>query len=304
MRKSIFSLGTVFTVMMVFTLTACEKVIVNEESVSGDVNGNLTVNVSRIEQIPFGSQARSAGGISTRAAVTDFCNRLNFAVYEIEGTRLKQVNQTAESSGFGTATFSLGDGEYQLVVLAHSSNGNPTMTNPAKIQFSNKLGFTDTFLYYKTVTVGEEHQTLDVSLDRIVSMCRFVINDAIPTGVASLEFYYTGGSGTFNAATGLGNVNSKQTMKFDVTAGDSGTEYDLYTFLHQEEDDITLTVRAYDAAGSELEQYKQIFEVPMKRRMITRLSGDYFTGVPSTSGDVSLTITINGDWDGQQNITY
>ena len=82
----------------------------------------------------------------TRAAVTDYCNRLNFAIYEMDGSRVKQVNQTSDKAGFGTASFSLEEGEYQLVVLAHSSNGNPTMTNPQKIQFSNSLGSTPSYI--------------------------------------------------------------------------------------------------------------------------------------------------------------
>lgn len=294
MRKNMFSFGAVFALMILGVLFSCEKAIFDQEVTTGDADGNLTVSVYQIEQMPFASM--------TRAAVTDYCNRLNFAIYEMDGSRVKQVNQTSDKTGFGTASFSLEEGTYQLVVLAHSSNGNPTMTNPQKIQFSNSLGYTDTFLYYTTVTVTEEHQTLSVSLERIVSKCRFVMNDAIPAGVSKLEFYYTGGSGAFNATTGLGNVNSKQKMTFSVTAGDTGTEYDLYTFLHQQDDDITLKVTAYD--GSDNVLYEREFDVPMTRRKITRLSGDFFTGDPSASGDVGVTISINGDWDGQTDVTY
>ena len=303
-QKSLCTVATLCAMLVVVMLASCEKAIINEESATGDANGNLTVSVYQIEQMPFasqngGSETHRAG---TRAAVTDYCNRLNFAIYEMDGSRVKQVNQTSDKTGFGTASFSLEEGEYQLVVLAHSSNGNPTMTNPQKIQFSNSLGYTDTFLYYTTVTVTEEHQTLSVSLERIVSMCRFVMNDSIPAGVNKLEFYYTGGSGAFSATTGLGNVNSKQKMTFSVTAGQSGTMYDLYTFLHQQDDDITLTVTAYDSADNVL--YEREFDVPMTRRKITRLSGDFFTGEPGSSGDVGVTISINGDWDGQTDVTY
>lgn len=307
-QKSLCTVTTQCAMLAVVVLASCEKALFDQEETSGDSsgdpNGNLTVSVYQIEQMPFasqngGSETHRAG---TRAAVTDYCNRLNFAIYEMGGSRVKQVNQTSDKAGFGTASFSLEEGEYQLVVLAHSSNGNPTMTNPQKIQFSNSTGYTDTFLYYTTVTVTEEHQTLSVSLERIVSMCRFVMNDAIPAGVSKLEFYYTGGSGAFNATTGLGNVNSKQKMTFSVTAGQSGTEYDLYTFLHQQDDDITLTVTAYDATDNVL--YEREFDVPMTRRKITRLSGDFFTGEPGSSGDVGVTISINGDWDGQTDVTY
>ena len=38
---------------------------------------------------------------------------------------------------------------------------------------------------------------------------RFVLTDDIPSDVKKMQFYYTGGSGAFNALTGLGSVNSK-----------------------------------------------------------------------------------------------
>ena len=204
-QKSLCTVATLCAMLAVVVLASCEKAIIDQEETSGDVDGNLTVSVYQIEQMPFASV--------TRAAVTDYCNRLNFAIYEMDGTRVKQVNQTSDKAGFGTASFSLEEGEYQLVVLAHSSNGNPTMTNPQKIQFSNSLGYTDTFLYYTTVTVT-----------------------------------------------------------------------------------------AYDSADNVL--YEREFDVPMTRRKITRLSGDFFTGEPGSSGDVGVTISINGDWDGQTDVTY
>lgn len=37
-------------------------------------------------------------------------------------------------------------------------------------------------------------------------------DETIPSDVRKMQFYYTGGSGAFNAATGLGSVASKQTV--------------------------------------------------------------------------------------------
>ncbi len=256
--------------------------------------GNLTVRVYQVEKTAFSN---------TNVTVKDLCTRLSFAVYDLDGVRLKQVNQKVEDNSFGTASFELEEGDYQLVAVAHSSNGNPTMTNPDKIQFTNALGYSDTFLYNTTLTVGEAPQTLTLSLERIVSLCRFVINDAIPEGVTRLEFLYTGGSGAFVAETGLGCVNSKQVMKYNVQAGAQETQYDLYTFLHQQEDEISITVTAYDATDKQL--YQRQFDVPMKRREITWLSGDFFTGDPTPdSQNTTVVVTINDEWDGERRLTY
>ena len=291
MKKIIITFVSAFALFIVFAVFACEKAVVSEDNASDLSEGNLHVNVFQIEKTPFASL--------TRAAVTSICTRINFAVYSTDGTRLKQVNQTSDNASFGTCSFQLEPGTYKLVVVAHSSSGNPTMTNLAKIQFSNSLGFTDTFLCYREVTIGEEAVSLDVSLDRIVSLCRFVITDDIPDDVAQLQFYYTGGSGAFDATTGLGSVNSQQRLTFDASEGQK--EFDLYTFLHDTEGTIHLKVTAYDDAENIL--YERTFDVPMEQNHITWLSGALFNGSGSSSTTIT-TLNVNTDWAGETHLTF
>ena len=294
MKKLLISIGMVCAIVALCVLVACEKALMTEDaSTSGDKNGNLHVSVCQIEQTPFGSLTRGA------EPVANVCTRLNFAIYDEGGMRVKQINQTSDKAGFGQCAFQLEEGTYQLVVVGHSANGNPTMTNPTKIQFTNATGYTDTFLCYGEVTIGEEQVEYEVSLDRIVALCRFVITDDIPTEVKTMRFYYTGGSGAFDATTGLGCVASKQDVKFTVTAGQK--QFDLYTFLHDLSDNITLTVTALDASGNEL--YNRQFDVPMQQNHITWLSGAFF----NCSGSSSTTIggvTVNTDWAGETHLTF
>jgi hypothetical protein len=278
----------------IFVLCGCEKAI-NLEEIDNAATGNVTVNVYKIENEAF--------GVSSRGVVSDVCTRLNFAMYDAGGVRVKQINQKSGDKGFGAVSFELEEGSYQLVVLAHSSDGNPTMTNLAKIQFTNATKYSDTFLYYANVEVGDEPQTLDITLNRIVSLCRFVVNDPIPEGVAKLQFYYTGGSGAFSAMTGLGVVDSKQTMTFDVVPGTTGTVYDLYTFLHHTDDQVDLVVTALGADGNKM--YERSFEVPMEQRKITRMTGNFFTDEASVeSHGAQVEISINSEWEGEVNISY
>ncbi len=278
----------------IFVLCGCEKPI-NLEEMEDTTTGNVTVSVYKIEN--------SALGMMSRGVVSDVCTKLNFAIYDAEGVRVKQINQKVSDSGFGTVSFELEEGSYQLVVLAHSSDSNPTMTNPAKIQFTNATKYSDTFLYYADVEVDDEPQTLNITLNRIVSLCRFVVNDPIPEGVTKMQFYYTGGSGAFSAMTGLGVVNSKQQMTFDVVPGTIRAAFDLYTFLHQPADQIDLVATALGADGNKM--YEWSFEVPMEQRKITRMSGDFFTADASVeSHGAQVTISINSEWEGEININY
>ena len=294
MKKLIVSLSAVFTVLMVFTLVACEKALMAEDSdTSGDKNGNLRVRVFQIEQTPFGSL--------TRAEASEVCTRLNFLIYNTDNSRAKMVNQTSSDKNFGTVSFQLDEGDYQLVVVGHSGSGNPTSTNPLKIQFTNATGFTDTFLSSDDITVkAEDPLEIDVTLVRIVALCRFCLTDDIPADVRKMQFYYTGGSGAFDAYTGLGSVNSKQTVTFDVTDG-SQKQFDLYTFLHEESDNIALKVTALDASGNVL--YERDFDVPMQQNHITWLTGAFFSGSGSSSTTVTG-VTVNTDWAGELHLTF
>lgn len=281
----------IYAVLALCLMVSCEKPLVSEEK-TGEPDGNLKVSVFEIEKTPFTSLTRGEDA-------SEVCTRLNYAVYTSDGTRVRQVNQTAEASHFGTASFQLEEGNYLLVVVGHSSLKNPTMTNPAKIQFTNASGYTDTFLYSDPITIGDESVEKQVSLDRIVSLCRFVMTDEYPKEVSQMRFYYTGGSGAFDANTGLGSVNSKQDVYFDVTSGQK--QFDLYTFLHDTSGTIHLTVTAYDDDDNILNE--QDFDVPMERNHITWLSGAYFNGSGVTGTTLSGT-TVNTTWSGETHINF
>jgi hypothetical protein len=282
--------------------TACEKPEMTEDKSSPTERGNLTLSVSQVEQTSFSAL--------TRAAASEVCTNLNFVIYDMEGTRLKYNNQKKGDEDFGTVSFQLEEGSYQIMVLAHSADRNPTTTNPKKIQFSSNTnkkgtGYTDTFLYYTTVTLDSEPQTLSLSLRRIVSLCRFVISDAIPEGVDSLVFTYKGGSGYFDASTGLGVTSSTSQQKayFKVQTGSKNTQYDLYTFLPETEGTIHLVVSAYNAAN--IVQLEREIDVPMVQNRITWLTGNFFTDfTPIISQTLTPTVNIDNDWGGEDHMDY
>lgn len=281
--------------LILLIITSCEKpVIPGEYSTQGDLDGNLVVSVFQIEQQSFGTSL-------TRAAIADYCSRLSYAVYDADGKLVKQIHQQVGDSGFGTACFKVDPGTYQVVVVGHSS-GNPTMTNSKKIKFENKDGFTDTFLHNSNVVVtdADDEEQVQAVMRRIVSLCRVVFTDAIPDGVSQMRFEYKGGSGAFDAATGLGSVNSTQKETFPVDAGDENCCFDLYTFLHDTEGTIHLQATALDDNDNELRERE--FDVPLKQRMITKLSGPYFSG--TTGSSITIVIGINAEWEGEQTIEF
>ena len=283
-----------FYLLLIITCLSCEKPVI-PDTYQGDANGNLVVSVFQVEQQQF-------AGTHTRAALADYCCTLNFAVYDANGNRIKQVNQKVADAGFGTVAFAVEPGTYQVVVVGHNSSGNPTMTDPKKIRFDNKDGYSDTFLYSTKVTVSEDDQEVEVAanLHRITSLCRVVFTDAIPDKVTQMHFEYTGGSGAFDAATGLGSVKITQKVDFEVEPGQEACTFDLYTILRDTEGTLHLKAMAQDANQNIIRE--RAFEVPMKQRVITKLSGPYFSG--SDGSTISIVIGINTDWEGEQTIEF
>lgn len=280
-----------FSILAICTLCACQKASIYDDGQEQGSTPNLVVSVFKLEQTPFSA--------ITRAEPAEACTRLSFVVYDLEGKRVDQVNQTTSSANFGTASFQLEEGDYQLVIVAHSSDGNPTTTDLKKIQFTNKQGFSDTFLYYGNVTIGEDPVEMYLTLNRIVALCRFVITDDYPENVSQMRFYYTGGSGAFDASTGFGSVNSKQSLIFDVT--NDQKQFDLYTFPHDVKGTLSLTVTAYDNADNIIKE--RDFEVPVTQNQIMWLTGPYFTGSGSSSTS-AFSIDINTDWAGENRLEF
>ena len=280
-------------IALALLVAACEKPILDEEMVMKK-EANVILHMTQFEQTAF-----------TRAAtdITELCTRLNVAIFDADGTKVKTVVQKDTDSDFGTVALTLAAGTYRLVVIAHNGEGSATITSEEKVTFpSNKV--TDSFYYYGDLVVTDSQQSYDLVLARAVAMFRLMLNDEeIPSNVARLKFYYTGGSSTFSPSVGYGCVNSKQTEYRTVAPG--LTVFDIYTLPHTENDVLTkLTVTALDANDNTVKE--RVFEnVPVTRNQITRYTGSFFgSGGSGQQSDGTFRMTANPDWDSVNGYTF
>lgn len=295
-------------------LISCEKMVVeiDNEQEAGVTNKNVVIRISNVES--------GWNGATTRALVSidEVCTRLCFAVYK-NGERVKNKNQKVSDSDFGTFSLQLDPGTYQLLALGHSGIADPSTTNPERIQFvnpsaSNGTGFTDTFYYYGDFVVDEGGTQISINMVRATSMFRLKTNDGKPSNVKEFQFLYTGGSGTLDATTGFGCVNSQQALLVSVSDTQAGEPltFEMYTFLHQETGSVTFTVKALGNSGI---LYTKTFKnIQMKRNCITQYTGDYFTDDnneiegepldPEVSGSSSGTVYVDPEWDNIYRFTF
>ena len=279
-------------IALALLMVACEKPILNEDIVATK-EANVILHMVQFEQVSF-----------TRATqdITELCSRLNVAVFDADGTKVKTVAQKESDASYGTVALILAAGTYRLVVIAHNCDGSATITSEEKVTFPNNK-VTDTFYYYGDLVVTDSKQSYDLTLTRAVAMFRLVLTDEnIPTNVAKLKFYYTGGSSTFSPKDGYGCVNSKQTEV--RTIAEDGI-YDIYTLPHTEDDVLTkLTVTAIDANDNTVKE--RIFEnVPITRNQVTRYTGSFFgSGGTDQTSDGTLRLTADPDWDSVNGYTF
>ena len=287
-------------IVLAVLVAACEKPILDEDVVSMK-EANVILHMKQYEQEAFGNSGNRA---ATRAAtdITELCSRLNIAIFDAEGTKVKTVAQKEGDASFGTVALTLAAGTYQLVVIAHNGEGSATITSTEKVTFPNNK-VTDTFYYYGDLVVTSEVQSYDLTLTRAVAMFRMVLTDEeIPSTVTKFKFYYTGGSSTFSPSAGYGCVNSKQT---EIRAVADDGVYEIFTLPHTEEDVLTkLTVTALDANDNTVKE--RVFEnVPVTRNQITRYTGSFFgSGGSGQTSDGTFRLTADPDWDSVNGYTF
>ena len=289
-------------------LAACEKPILDTEDIASTKDANVILHFTQFEQEPFSVGGGSPAAVTTRAAtdITALCSRLNIALFDADGTKVKTVAQKEGDSGYGTVALTLAAATYKLVVIAHNCDGSATITSTEKVTFPNNK-VTDTFYYYGDLVVTDAKQSYDLTLTRAVAMFRLVLTDeSVPSNVAKLKFYYLGGSSTFSPKDGYGCVNSKQTEIRSVPSGSpAGMSFEIFTLPHTEDDVLTkLTVTALDANDNTVKE--RTFEnVPVTRNQVTRYTGSFFgSGGGGSNSDGTFRLTADPEWDSVNGYTF
>ena len=278
---------------LLFLLASCEKPVFGiedewEEVPDGYVSVNF--NVTHFEQIPFDNSMNFTRGTD----VGNVCTRINLAVFGEEG-KVRSINQTIDDDKFGQMTVIVPQGDYSFVILAHSCTGNATISKLEEIKFPNNK-VTDTFYYYGKLTADGE-SSHDIRLKRAVAKFLLETEDNVPENVAELTFKYTGGSSTFDATSGYGCVNSRQTEVRPVTAEMRGKpgSFEIYTLPHEDEDELKITVTATAEDGTVV--VENVFEkVPVKINQITRCKGIFFG---DSNRNITLGLKAEDEWTRQ-----
>jgi hypothetical protein len=235
--------------------------------------------------------------------ITTYCSRLNFVLYR-EGKKVKAVTQTKDEENYGQLAMTLEPGTYKLLVLAHSSKKNPTLSHPDEIKFDNiDTSYSDTFYYYGDLVVKEDApiQNHDIRLTRATTMVQLNISD-YPQDLNYITVYYTGGSGVFNAVTGYGGtVNSEQDVAKGVyenyVSQNRPIVIPVYTFLQQDAGSMFLRIAACTKDNEVIIQ-REYHNVPVERGKMTVFQGYFF------DPENNFSLTAETGWETAATLTY
>ena len=274
-------LNTLILLILIFAQTSCERVSFDKPGVDSHDGFELNFNVRNID----------TRGL---ADVSNVCNKINFAVYDSIGVRVKSVAQSSDNDkDFGLIKVSLPEGNYKVVALAHNGNTNASTTKLNRITFNGKV--TDTFYHSDDILV-KANSDYQMTLKRCVAKILFTVEDKVPGDVKQIKFYYTGGSSTLDGVSGWGCVNSRQTEIRDVQveAHADSSVYELYTFPHDANSFLNITVSCLDESGNKV--YEQLFEdVQVSMCGTTSCNEKLFSG-GEVSSSKGVALKANDEW--------
>ena len=305
MKKKTYTWLAFLLLMLVATLTSCEKFALDDSGTnSHDANANVIIHVSVSKNNSTGTRSGEGDEEVERKPLEDYCSRLSIAIFDGE-EKVKTLNLTAKKDGYEDIGINLEAGKYRMVAIGHNGSGNCTISSPEKVKFyKNKM--TDTFFYYGTFNVRDGEDTDDyILLKRAVAQFKVHITDAtIPAEAHSIKFYYTGGSSTLDAVTGYGCVKSRQTESFKLQEGKR--DYSVYTFPREENKGLKMNINILDAEAQSIKEYSKE-SIPVKCSNITQTNisiQDHTISEPNQkenddSGKGGLGFTINPDWEGE-----
>lgn len=264
----------VFACVLAAFLTSCEKQVGEDEQEKTTETDGVTLLFEAPTAVPY----TTIGEVGTASAVENTTlTQLSVCVFK-DGKRVKSVHQSADDNLFMKPSMRLENGTYSIVAVAHAGAGHATVTKGQRITFyKNKV--TDTYVYRGVINVSEK-STLTLPMKRVTAMFELCLTSVLPPNVAQVEFLYTGGSSTLDAASLEGCVKSreKETREVSDAMRSVPPTFAIYTFPRPDSDGLKINVHFNDKNGNTLheETYEDVLvKVGMNTRHACSLPSDF-----------------------------
>ena len=284
--------------------TACQQI--PEDDVNSRAMTSLSVRAttlpsSDVDGWDLGSDTEhEMNGMQVQSrAEKEAATRMAFYLLDEEGVKVLSQEKDNSDSEYMSLNAEVPVGTYQLVAFAHNGSSDVSVDANAVVTPEGKL--TDSFLYYKVLTLDEESDnSQSIVLDRCVAKFSLVHTDAIPEGASSVEFTIVGAAKALNAKTGFGAKSVEHSVVINIPERLIGTKNNnlaFYVFLMAEKSLLDISVVSKDANGNKITSYT-FEDVEMEVNMQTIYTGAFF------HSDQKISASINSEWKDNNEQTF
>lgn len=278
--------------LAVATLTACEKEIITEEDATVS-DGSAIEKTKKFTFTLKGDFSNNWKPVTRGYLEADGRDLTDVWVLDYQGDvlvqQIHQSDNTAED--FGQPSMTLAYGSHHVYFVA-SRGINPTLSTADKTITWEKPS--DTFWAdYSVTVVNSSNGNRAVTLDRVVTKFKAIVNDALPVGISSISIIPATWYYALNYQTGeaTGAVSGQPTVISIPQSYEGRTEvnFTIHSLSNITEWNTDISIVAKDGDQTVLGT-ATIADVPLKAGRITEYSGSLFSSAGST------TISLNDTW--------
>lgn len=278
--------------LAVATLTACEKEIITEEDATVS-DGSVIEKTKKFTFTLKGDFSNDWKPVTRGYLEADGRDLTDVWVLDYQGDVLvQQVHQNDNTSeDFGRPSMTLAYGSHHIYFVA-SRGITPTLSTADKTITWEKPS--DTFWAdYSVTVVNSSNGNRAVTLDRVVTKFKAIVNDALPVGISSISIIPATWYYALNYQTGeaTGAISNQPTVISIPQSYEGRTEvnFTIHSLSNITEWNTDISIVAKDGDHTVLGS-ATIADVPLKAGRITEYSGSLFSSAGST------TISLNDTW--------
>ena len=233
----------------------------------------------------------------TRATAADAGLTDILVIDRMAGNIVQTMAQTSTDADFGSPTLTLDYGVHELTFIAHRST-TPSFDATAFTWTADKVR--QTYVCRQSLTVNTETTGRAVSLTNHVYQLKFLVADALPTGLATVRIGVTDYRPTLSLAdfTGTGST----TLSRDITIpanyiGTTGNDFSVFGFCPTLNTEYTTSVSiSFLRSDESVIQTHSLNNVPLETNCVTTVQGNFFRT------DGAFTLNINTAWGTEKTV--
>lgn len=205
---------------------------------------------------------------------------------------VQSIHLTPEDEDFGAPTLTMAQGSHTVCFVVSRGDGATVDESARTIEWSK---VSDTFWADLDLTITQSSPgNVAVTLNRVATRLRLTIEDAVPTGVTSVDitptkWYYGLNYWTGDAAVQKTNITRTISVPSSYV-GTTGLSLSIFGLSNTTEWTTDVALQAKDGDGATVSSVS-IANAPFKANRTTQYSGRLF------GNDGAFTLSLNDEWD-------